>query len=329
MRFEYLAIVEVDADGRRAEDVFFDPEALDAAYQELDRRFVGEGAPYAELLANLDSIGRAFAARDEAALRPLLPDDFTAVNHRRLLNVVVRMGREETLAGLRTLDDLGVVADFRVEHMPHPSRTAAVAVASWRGSHDGSDFETPLVMVYKHDGRVLHALELYDRDQLDAALARYDALSPRRERPASRTPRRTARTGSATRGRAATGTRSPPSSRRDFGHRPAEARCTSRSIAISISRRVRLAFEMTSSRYTFEVLATRGDRLALIRERWEGSDGSVGPSEVPVVGVTEVDEAGVHVALGHIRRRRSRRRLRRARRAATPSARRAPPAERR
>jgi hypothetical protein len=55
--------------------------------------------------------------------------------------------------------------------------------------------------------------------------------------------------------------------------------------------------EMTSSRPTRQVLATRGDRLALIRADWEGIEVSIGPSEIEWLMVIEVDGRGDHVAV--------------------------------
>jgi ketosteroid isomerase-like protein len=60
---------------------------------------------------------------------------------------------------------------------------------------------------------------------------------------------------------------------------------------------LRLAFEMRSSRFRGQHLATRGDKLALERERFEGSDGDVGPSEVEFLEVVEVDDRGDRVAM--------------------------------
>jgi hypothetical protein len=55
--------------------------------------------------------------------------------------------------------------------------------------------------------------------------------------------------------------------------------------------------EMTSSRTTSEVLATRGDRLVLARYLWQGADGLVGPSEIEYVLLIEVDGRGDHAAV--------------------------------
>src|SRR4029453_10483424 len=55
--------------------------------------------------------------------------------------------------------------------------------------------------------------------------------------------------------------------------------------------------EMTSSRPPYEVVATRGGRLMLARHCWQGTDELVGPSEIEVLLVVEVDGRGDHVAV--------------------------------
>src|SRR5262249_7061360 len=59
---------------------------------------------------------------------------------------------------------------------------------------------------------------------------------------------------------------------------------------------LRFRFEMRSSRTTAEVLATRGHRLGLVRQRFELADGDVGPSESESLVVCECDERGRFVA---------------------------------
>src|SRR5262249_59867196 len=51
------------------------------------------------------------------------------------------------------------------------------------------------------------------------------------------------------------------------------------------------------SRFTARRISTRGDRLALLRGRWEAADGGVGPSELEYLQVIEVDDHGDAVAL--------------------------------
>jgi hypothetical protein len=58
----------------------------------------------------------------------------------------------------------------------------------------------------------------------------------------------------------------------------------------------RQMFEMTSG-FHAEVLATRGERLAMMRFRWQGTDRSIGPSEIESLGVLEVDGHGEVLAV--------------------------------
>ena len=59
---------------------------------------------------------------------------------------------------------------------------------------------------------------------------------------------------------------------------------------------MRPLFEMRSSRLVQAMLATRGDRLALSRERVEVADRDIGPSEIGSLGIIEVDAHGERVA---------------------------------
>ena len=173
-----IGMVEVDAGGRCVLHMIFDPGDLDVAHEELDRRFAaGEGAPYAELLAHQKAVQQTVSARDPEVLRRLLPDDFTLLSHRRFANVGSRLARDEYVASLHPLNDLGVTGELRLDHLLGISPAATLGVFTWFGSRDGGDFEIPLAFVYGHDGRRSHSWELYDLDQLDAARARYDELS--------------------------------------------------------------------------------------------------------------------------------------------------------
>src|SRR5262249_50793451 len=60
---------------------------------------------------------------------------------------------------------------------------------------------------------------------------------------------------------------------------------------------LRFAFDLRSSLWTAQLLATRGDRLALARWRIEGSDGDAGASELEFLQVHEVDDQGAAIAI--------------------------------
>ena len=109
---EHLAVIECDERGLRSALVVFDLDAVGAAYAELDRRFAaGEGAPYAELLMRQEAFRHAAAANDREALARLLPPDVSIVSQRRFANIGAPMSRDEYLAGVGVLGDLGVDAD--------------------------------------------------------------------------------------------------------------------------------------------------------------------------------------------------------------------------
>jgi hypothetical protein len=60
---------------------------------------------------------------------------------------------------------------------------------------------------------------------------------------------------------------------------------------------LRFRFEMRSSHTTLETLATRGRRVALVRQRFELADGDVRPSETESLNVAESDDHAHFVAL--------------------------------
>src|SRR5262249_18620818 len=55
---------------------------------------------------------------------------------------------------------------------------------------------------------------------------------------------------------------------------------------------LRFYFELRSSRFTPQLLAARGDRLALVRWRFEGSGSDIGASEIAFLELLEVDDHG-------------------------------------
>ncbi len=244
---EHLAVIEHDTAGRRVALVTFDVADLDAAHAELDRRFAaGEGAPHVAFLAHHGEFRRAAAARDRDALLRLLPEDFTLLSHRRLANTGRRMTREEYVASLTVMDDLGVRAAIRVDHILRICATAVVGVSTYRGTAGGGDFENATVFVGRHDGRVLRGWELFDLEQLDSALVRYAELAA--ELPAR------AFENAATRA----------------GDRLAASPCD----AVRISDRRRESARESSSALHRDTLATRGARLALTRVRVARGEGS-------------------------------------------------------
>jgi ketosteroid isomerase-like protein len=294
----HLSLVERDAEGRQVTLVLFDAAALDAAYAALDERWLaGEGAPYAELFANERAFRLASASRDWDAVTALLPEDYTMVNHRRFGGTGTRMTREEYVSWRRSADDLGVYADMRTDHVPRISARAGLHVATSFGTMDGGAFELPFVSVYTHDGRRFHSSELFDLERYDEALARYETLA-----------------GESGAHFANAATRSYDEFGRCWRARDwagvvacfaPDARLVDRRAITGVDLEgdaffasFRVAFEDPSACWRAELLATRGDRLALYREAIEGENLSAdivvdgGPAAVEYLAIDEVGVDG-------------------------------------
>ncbi|HVH16845.1 MAG TPA: nuclear transport factor 2 family protein, partial [Myxococcota bacterium] len=292
-----LSLLEVDEQGRRIAVTLFDVGDLDAAYAELDRRFVaGEGAPHAELLANLSALRRRYGpTSDLDALARVLADDFRFLSHRHLFYTRTPSTRDEHLADFRDLFHMGADTSMRDDHVRVSAR-AAIADSIWSGRRDDGDFEIALVRVYAHDGHLFHSLDLYDADQLDAALTRYAELSA----PAS--PRRIGNLATRTEERAC-----EAFAARDWDgfaalfaphFRSSDRRQLMGGLELDrqqLLEPLRPIFELAPRR-THRVLATRGDHLALVSVRLEAGNAANDRSEVEFIQVIEVDDRGVRIA---------------------------------
>ncbi len=298
MTVEMLDLVEVDDAGKRTQLVVFDPDSLEAAYAELDLRYAaGEGAPWTELLAHQREVGRALGSDDAAAVARLLPDDFTSLNHQRFGGTGQRVTRDQIVANGQFREDLDVRGDMRLDHVLRISARAAVAALTWHGTLGGGAFENSYVVVATHDGRRLHAWETFDADQLDRALARYEALiaervTPRIENSATRTIERYQQAWAARDPRAAAATLAPGF--RQIDRRRLMRLDLDKDQFLAFSREV---FDITASRLESEIVATRGDRLALARLRFTGAGRSVGPTEIESLAVIEADAHGDRLAM--------------------------------
>jgi ketosteroid isomerase-like protein len=292
---EHLALVERDERGRAVAVVSFDLADLDAAYAELDRRFAaGEGAAYPEILAALDALRRNGPDTPRSELSRPLADDFRMESHRRFARTESPWTREQYVDEFRGLSDLGVRTSLRLDHV-RISSTALIADGLWSGRRDDGDFELPHVIVYAHDGRLFHSCDLYDGDQLVAAQARFAELSARarstrRENLATRSEQRTVEA-TVARDWEAFAALFPPRFRSIDRRKLMRLELGGEEFLAGI----RPSFDIIAHRES-EILATRGDRLALMRVRLMGRDGAGGPSEVELVQVLEVDEQGERIA---------------------------------
>jgi len=221
----------------------------------------------------------------------VLTEDFVFEDH-KLLGWGTR-SRDETVALMQVMVELAPDAIQRVDHVLAVNHRGILNVAGWVGSRDGGSFEIPNVSVISSapDGRV-RRIHSYDPGQLGVARACFDALTA--EPPTLRIENAVTRTADRV---------SEAWAARDWKRLaelfPAGFRCNDRRrlMQLELDRDqflewMRTTFEMRSSRIEQQLLATRGDRLALSRDRVEVADRDLGPSEIESLSVTEVDEQG-------------------------------------
>jgi class 3 adenylate cyclase len=300
-----VLLVEIDAQGQRARTEVFATDRLGAAITRLYER-------YAELLP--DGVARVRAAATARSIAALMaPPDVDRyasaiapaieIDDRRSMGLGSGQGADVFLRALRSLLEMSGEIATRVDDIVRLRPEALLMRWTNFGTDraGGGAYERPLLLlwIFGRDGR-LARFEQLDADRDEDAVARLDELTA--EAPA--TPASVSITNAATRTvdrfRAMWAARDWTQVGALF---PAGFRCINRrrTLQIELDRERYLAllrplFDMTSSQ-TIDVLATRGERLALVHVRWKGADHDVGPSEIDGLGVNDVDERGDLLAL--------------------------------
>src|SRR5439155_14497265 len=157
--------------------VHLDPDDLDGAYAELDRRYaVGEAAPYARTWESWQRFRRAVAARDWEALASVLDPDLVFEDH-RLMGWGTLHSSNEHVTRMRALVDLAPDVMVHLDHDLALDDHGTLGVGRAAGSWEGGPFEMPFVavVVFGPDGRI-QRFHQYDLEQLDAARARFEAI---------------------------------------------------------------------------------------------------------------------------------------------------------
>src|SRR5271166_5931676 len=167
-------IIEIDSDGLIAAIVVFDPEDIDAAFAELDARYLaGEAAAHAQTWSVITDTCAAFNRHELAGANWLNIDHrrgalFTSSN----MGEYIRVSRELTpnlsihIEAVHTLSSSGAVVTDRAHDT----------------SSDGFDAEWRMIQLLTVQGGRIDRCEIFDESDVDAALARFDELrlQPRR-----------------------------------------------------------------------------------------------------------------------------------------------------
>jgi ketosteroid isomerase-like protein len=167
-RTELLSVVEADGGGRLTAQVVFDREDIDAAFDELEARYLaGEAAGYFELWSE---IAQGYAAMNNHELSATTSDWMT-VDHR----VHATFEGDDLAAYVRSAWDVTPGVRIRIEAVHRLSHVGAVVTHTAYGtSQDGFEAEWRMIVLLSTHGGSGKRCEIFDEQDLEAALASFD-----------------------------------------------------------------------------------------------------------------------------------------------------------
>ena len=280
---EVLQIVEINTDERVAAFITFDPDDFEAAIDELDARYLaGEAADHAQTWS---AIAAAFAAINRHELPELTPD-WVNIDHRR----GAAFATGDMTAYIHDLWDDTPDINVYSEVVHRLSNLGAVITQAAHGtSQQGFRAEWREIGIFTFDGDLLSRYELFDEADLDTALARFDQLS----RPASRLENAATRVWerlwvhfAARDWDATTEVLADDISSDD--RRPMVGAGVRHGRDAEIAN-LRAIADIGITSVTSTVIATRGERLALSRDRFSRRDQEPEAFPVEVLAVVEIN----------------------------------------
>jgi hypothetical protein len=170
---EMLQLVEVSDSGLLDYSVSFDLDDVDAAFAELDARYLaGEAAEHARTWSTIMQMPPAIGRQEMFATTP----HFVDIDHRSLAAV----GSGDLTAYVNAALKDGVYSIYAEAVHQLSDLGAVVTLVSKGTSYDGFDGEWRMTSVFTVEGELISRCEMFDEADLDAALARFDEL----DRPA-------------------------------------------------------------------------------------------------------------------------------------------------
>jgi tetratricopeptide (TPR) repeat protein/ketosteroid isomerase-like protein len=302
---EVVFLCEFAADGPYLGGCVFDADDLDAAFDELDTRYLaGDGMPHAQTLRPWFEFLAAYNRQDWAQCRGLLADAFAVADHRPTPNLYGAInGPDDFIRTLKTGFELSTERCARTLTIPAVDDGAAVfQLRTTASTRDGADTELAFHVAYTALGGRMTRLEFFADNQLNAAVGRFHELTPSDVPACSEEPVSTA---------------VPQNSAANAWRRAADAgarqdtagfvACCADDVVYEDRRSLvgRLVIsghrgieDMVRgmagvSRVDSQLLATRGDRLVLHRAWFRGEPGASGPFEVETLELTETDRSGL------------------------------------
>jgi hypothetical protein len=282
-RIEFLSVVEINADERIVARVAFDLDDIDAAFEELEARYLaGEAAAYA---STWSVIARTYAAFNRHEF-PSTTTGSVYIDHRPL----VTNDASDLAANIRATWELMDVSTFIAESVHRLSELGAVVTQTLKGtSKEGLDVDYRMIDIFTVEHDLLSRCEVFDEADLDAALARFDELhpqAPRLENAASQLVERF-RTYFAARNWAAVAENSAHEIFTD-DRRSVVGSGILRGRDIDVAN-IRAIADLGATDLTSTVIATRGERLVLTRIRLSGRDQRPEAFHSEMLGIVEID----------------------------------------
>ena len=156
-----------------SDTVIFDPDDIDAAFAELDARYLaGEAAAHAHTWS---VVTKAYAAVNRHELPPTTPD-WVNIDHRRGGSA---FAPGEMARDIRAAWDLTPDIGYRIEAVHRLNNVGSGRHPACRRGrqHEGFDAEWRVVSLLTVEGDLITRCEMFDEADLDAALANFDELS--------------------------------------------------------------------------------------------------------------------------------------------------------
>ena len=176
--FEVGAVVlaHTDTSGRICFAAYFEPEDLDAAFAELDSRWIATGEP-SELAKIAIGTVEALNSRDWDRLASFMTEDYVNVDHRPVSSGT-REGRDAYIHWLRAATDVTTDRRVRLVNVLRADGGGEVLHYSQSGTSElgfAAEWDDLRVGVVRQ-GKIARA-EIFPFDRLEEATARADELT--------------------------------------------------------------------------------------------------------------------------------------------------------
>ncbi len=160
-RIEFLSVVEINADEQIVARVAFDLDDIDAAFEELDARYLaGEGSSYADTWSVIAGVPAGFNRKELPATTP----DPVYIDHRPLVSIE----EADLAASIRAVWDITSDATVYIEAVHRLSERGAVFTEVLKmTSQEGFDAELRMIMMFTVEGGLICGVEVFDEADLD------------------------------------------------------------------------------------------------------------------------------------------------------------------